>query len=181
MKTGGAAIIRDEYLSLGQLYKTYFPKVYHTCYSYAKNQDDAFDLAQDVMLKAFNHIEAFQGKSSFSTWLYSITRNHCLSTLSKKKLLYHEDVHTAYNLIAEEFDTEEMENREKKEQMELELKHYIDLLPENDKRMLELKYFQKYSVKDLQKEFDLSASAVKMRLLRARQRIEQIIEVRAAA
>ena len=81
----------------------------------------------------------------------------------------------------DEISAEELENREKKEQLELELKQFIDLLPENDKKMLELKYFHKFSVKDLQKEFNLSASAVKMRLFRARQRIEQILEVRAAA
>jgi len=191
MKTTGAAIRGDEYFlstfkqekqqSLGEIYKRYYSKVYHTCFSYTKNHDDAFDLAQDVMLKVFNNIEAFEGKSTFSTWLFSITRNHCLSKISKKKMLYYEDIQAAHNLIAEELCPEELANREKKEQLELELKQYLDLLPENDKRMLELKYFQRYSVKDLQKEFNLSASAVKMRLLRARQRIEQIIEVRAAA
>lgn len=191
MKTAGAAIMRDEYLlsalthekqyGLSELYKRYYPKVYHTCFSYTRNQDDAFDLAHDVMLKVFNHIDAFQGKSSFSTWLYSITRNHCLSTISKKRMLYCDEILATHNLIAEEFSSEEMESRKKKEQMELELQHYIELLPEKDKKMLELKYFHKYSVKDLQKEFNLSASAVKMRLLRARQKIEQILEVRTAA
>jgi len=50
-------------------------------------------------------------------------------------------------------------------------------LPEKDKRMLELKYHQNYSVKDLQKEFGLSASAVKMRLMRSRQRVEHAINI----
>ena len=63
----------------------------------------------------------------------------------------------------------------------MQLNYYIDLLPEMDKQMLELKYFHKYSISDLQKEFNLSNSAVKMRLLRARQRIEQIINARTAA
>ena len=104
-----------------------------------------------------------------------------LSRISKKKMLYYEDINSAHNLIAEESGTEELELREKKEKLELELQHYLKLLPHNDRKMLELKYFHKYSVKDLQKEFNLSASAVKMRLLRARQRIEQILEVRNAA
>ena len=181
MKTTGVAFKQEKQQILGEIYRRYYSKVYHTCFFYTKNPDDAFDLAHDVLLKAFNNIEAFEGKSTLSTWLYSITRNHCLSTISKKKMLYVEDVHTALNLIADEFSSEELENREKKEQLESELQDYLDLLPVNDKKMLELKYFQKYSVKDLQREFNLSASAVKMRLLRARQRIEQILEVRTAA
>lgn len=173
--------MRESQQNLTELYRCYYPKVYHTCLSYAKNQDDALDLTQDVMLKVFSNIHAFEGKSSFSTWVFSITRNHCISMMSKKRMYYHQDVYTAKNLIAEEMNPEELERREKKEQLELELEHYLDLLPANDKKMMELKYFHKYSVKDLQTEFDLSASAVKMRLLRARQRIEQILEVRAAA
>lgn len=175
------AAVNEKECSQSELYTRYFPKVYHSCYSYAKNHDDAFDMAQDVMLKVFNNLETFEGKSTLSTWLFSITRNHCLSMMAKKRLLYYEDVHSAQNLAEDECSAEELEKREKKENLEFELQHFIDLLPENDKRMLELKYFHKYSVKDLQEEFSLSASAVKMRLLRARQRIEQILELRNAA
>ena len=191
MKTTGAIVRSDEYClstlrqdrqqSLGELYKKYYPKVYQSCFSYTRNHDDAFDLAQDVMLKAFTNIEAFEGKSSFSTWLFSITRNHCLSMISKKRNLYFEEFHIAFDLIAEELSSEELENRAWKEQTELQLQKYLDLLPLKDKRILELKYFYKCSIKDLQKELNLSASAVKMRLLRARQKIEQIIDVRFAA
>ena len=191
MKTTEAFVRNDEYYlsifrqerqrSLGELYNRYYPKVYHTCFSYTRNQDDAFDLAQDVMLKAFSNIEAFERKSTFSTWLFSITRNHCLTMISKKKRMNYEDVQSAHFLIAEELSSDEQEKREKKEQLEQELHNYLDLLPENDRRMLELKYFHKYSIQDLQREFNLSASAVKMRLLRARQRIEQVLNVRPAA
>lgn len=173
--------INEAALGLDEIYRMYYPKVFHTCFSYTKNHNDASDFAQDVMLKVFSNIDAFEGKSSLSTWLFSITRNHCLSMISKKKILVYEDVHNVHNLIAEEFSFEDLETREKKEQLELELQNYLDLLPENDRKMLELKYFHQFSVKDLQKEFNLSASAVKMRLLRARQRIEQILEVRTAA
>ena len=126
MKASTAVLLGDEYFlsliqqdrqhSLGELYKRYFPKVYQTCISYAKNQDDALDLAQDVMLKAFCNIEAFEGKSTFSTWLFSITRNHCLSVISRKRILSCEDIYDAKNLIVEELSSEELEHRKKKEQ-----------------------------------------------------------------
>lgn len=191
MKTTEVISRSDEYLlstlkqgklqSFGDLYLRYYPKVYHTCFSYAKNHDDAFDLAQDALLKAYVNIETFQGKSTFSTWLFSITRNHCLSLKTKKGRFYFEDVQSMHLLASEELSSEELEKREKKEQLELQLKRCLDLLPLEDKRMLELKYFHNFTIKDLQDEFDLSASAVKMRLLRARQRIERIIDARAAA
>ena len=173
--------IQEKHCSMAEIYKRYYAKVYHTCFSYARNHDDAFDLTQDVMIKVFGNMEGFEGKSSFSTWVFSITRNHCLSKFSRKKMLLYEDIYAANNLIADEISSDDLENRKRKEQVELELQKYLDLLPENDKKLIELKYFHNYSVKDLQHVFDLSASAVKMRLLRARQRIELILEHKAAA
>jgi RNA polymerase sigma-70 factor (ECF subfamily) len=175
------AIGEEKQHSLGELYSRYYSRVYHTCFSYTQNPDDAFDFAQDVMLKVFTSIETFEGKSSFSTWLFAITRNHCLSMLSKKRICYFELSQAGKNLVSEELNTEDLEKRVRDEKLELDLKHYLALLPENDKKMLELKYFHKYSVKDLQREFSLSSSAIKMRLLRARKRIEQMLELSAAA
>jgi RNA polymerase sigma factor (sigma-70 family) len=157
------------------LYTKYFPKVFHTCYSYSRNHDDAFDLAQDAMIKAFSKIGTFEGTSTFSTWLFSITRNHCLSYISSRNKTVHEDVSLAYGLQADGSDAEEYEERLHMETMECEMSRYLSLLPSDDQRMLELKYHQNYSIKDLQKEFRLSASAVKMRLLRSRQKTELIL------
>jgi RNA polymerase sigma-70 factor (ECF subfamily) len=166
---------------LGELYTRYYPKVYHSCLSYAKSHDDAFDLAQDILLKALYNLAAFEGKSTFSTWIYAITRNHCISQVTKNKRFHQVDIHDAHHLIAQEFKSEDFETRAKKEQLEIHLKQYLDMLPARDRQMLELKYFHNYSIKDLQGKFNLSASAVKMRLLRARQRIEQIMDIQPAA
>jgi RNA polymerase sigma-70 factor (ECF subfamily) len=101
--------------------------------------------------------------------------------ISKRRRIYYEDIQFAQNLIAEEISAEELKIRERKEQLEMELQDYLDHLPVMDKQLLELKYFKKYSVKELQEEFNLSASAVKMRLLRARQKVEQLVDFSFAA
>jgi RNA polymerase sigma-70 factor (ECF subfamily) len=131
-------------------------------------------------MKAFSNIESFKGSSKFSTWLFSITCNHCISYAAKSKIecrLTSSD----YNIIADDSDEEEFEARQIREEMELKMDDYLMQLPDNEGRMLSLKYRHNYSVKDLQSEFTLSASAVKMRLLRARKKIEQIITEKDAA
>lgn len=155
---------------IGALYKKYFPKVLHTCYSYTGSKEDAFDLAQDIFIKVLTKIETFKGASAFSTWLYSITRNHCLSHVSHQKSEVYEDFEQACQILAENTEAEEFERRMQMESIEQEIGNCLCLLPPLDQRMLVLKYHQNYSIKDLQKEFGLSASAVKMRLLRSRQR-----------
>jgi RNA polymerase sigma-70 factor (ECF subfamily) len=167
--------------SLGILYDRYYSKVYHKCLSFSRNPDDAFDLAQDVLMKAFSNIRSFRGSSKFSTWLYSITTNHCISKAAKSKNECCLTAGSGYHIISDDIDDEEFEARHSREQMEVKMDEYLMLLPENDRKMLDLKYRGDYSVKDLQREFKLSASAVKMRLLRARHKMEQIITENTAA
>ncbi len=176
----------DSYLkgdqeSLGILYDRYFAKVCHTCFSYSRNRDDAFDLAQDVLLKAICSLGTFKGGSAFSTWLFSITRNHCINQVSRHKSFPMEAIDLAGQVHSEELDQEALLERMKREELESELDQTLELLTGIDRKMMELKYRHNYSVKELQDEFNLSASAVKMRLLRARQKVEQFILIGHAA
>jgi len=49
------------------------------CLRYAGNVEDAADLAQEVLTRVWRNLDSFQGSSRFTTWLYTITRNHCLN------------------------------------------------------------------------------------------------------
>ena len=50
------AIRQDNREALGELYNRYYKKVFSKCYSFTKNQEEAFDLAQESLMKAFDHI-----------------------------------------------------------------------------------------------------------------------------
>jgi RNA polymerase sigma-70 factor (ECF subfamily) len=167
--------LRGDNESLGILYSRYYPKVYYKCLSFTRNQDDAFDMAQDVLVKTFCNIRSFRGTSKFSTWLFSITQNHCISQVSKRQDMCGLDDIRPEHFMTEDMDDEAYEERYLREDLEDRMYEYLDRLPYSDKHLLELKYRHGYSVKDLQKEFNLSMSAVKMRLLRARQKIENMI------
>ena len=156
--------------SLGLLYERYYSKVYCKCMSFVKNPDDAFDLTQDILMKCFGNIGSFKGNSSFSTWLFVIASNHCIAFLRKRKKQHFEDIDACYDIAEEVVDKEE---RCRREQQESSLDSKLDEISEQDRKMLVLKYKHNYSIVDLQKEFNLQASAVKMRLQRARHKIEQ--------
>src|SRR5690349_7354005 len=50
----------------------YERQLYRVCYRFVENRDDAMDLAQDVFIKAFEHLASFRHESSLKTWLYRI-------------------------------------------------------------------------------------------------------------
>jgi RNA polymerase sigma-70 factor (ECF subfamily) len=60
--------------------------VYHLCYRFVGNQEDASDLSQDVFLRAYRGLRNFRGQSSLATWLYRIGVNVCLNRVSAKTL-----------------------------------------------------------------------------------------------
>ena len=61
----------------------YERQIYRVCYRFVENREDAMDLAQDVFVKAFEHLPTFRRESSLKTWLYRIAINHCLNHVKK--------------------------------------------------------------------------------------------------
>ena len=66
-----------------EVFDRYNRQVARWCYKISKDQDRALDLTQEVFIKAYRSIHSFRGDSQLSTWLYVITRNHCLNSLKK--------------------------------------------------------------------------------------------------
>jgi RNA polymerase sigma-70 factor (ECF subfamily) len=68
-----------------RLVARYQRDVYRLCYRYVNNHDDASDMAQEVFLRAYRALDKFRGDSAFSTWLYRIAVNTCLTFRSSRR------------------------------------------------------------------------------------------------
>ena len=72
----------EEYLN--ELFRRHHAKVARWCLSVTGDRESAADLAQEICVKAYQNLSYFKGQSKFSTWLYSITRNHCLNAVRSR-------------------------------------------------------------------------------------------------
>ena len=70
---------------LNVLFQRHHARVVSWCYHITGETNSAVDLAQEVFIKAFQAMRSFRRGSKFTTWLYSITRNHCLDELRSRK------------------------------------------------------------------------------------------------
>ena len=161
----------DSFL-FGMLYDRYENAVFNKCFSFVHSVDEAKDLTQDVFLHVFIKLKTFKGTAKFSTWLYPVTYNFCVNYLNRDKerkmSAYSDSVEDDYQLAIEVDDTSLFQMKADK------LEEALKIIAPEDKMILQLKYQDEVSIKELQEVLAVSESAVKMRLARAKSRIATI-------
>ena len=157
-------------LLFGKLYDRYAKMVYNKCYGFARSQDEAEDLTQDVILQLFNKLKLFKGKSKFSTWLYSFTYNFCVNYVNRNKQRKMSDKSSPVE-DSEYKLTEEVPEESLYEMKASKLREALELVSAEEKSILLLKYQDGASIKELVTLMELGESAVKMRLKRAKERL----------
>lgn len=88
------------------LFSDYKEKMYRLCYSYSNDEDTAKDLLQESFSKVWTHLDTFQNKSEYSTWIYRIAVNTCLNYLRSTKNKRVEFREALPEMREEEIDTE---------------------------------------------------------------------------
>jgi len=158
-----------------QLYNRYSNKIYRRTISFVKDSATAEDLTHDIFMKILMNLASFKGNSKFSTWIYSITYNYCIDYLRKKQK-ERKQVNT-YSSESDELresmeDVMEFESlRQIKTERLLELMNKVSV---DDKMILLMKYQDNLSIKQIQSIFNISESAVKMRINRAKGKIKKL-------
>jgi RNA polymerase sigma-70 factor (ECF subfamily) len=75
-----------------ELFERYWERVYLWCCRRVGNHDTARDLAQDVLLSAYQSLRAFEGRCLYSSWLFTIMRHRCFRALRRPSLVRDEEV-----------------------------------------------------------------------------------------
>jgi len=149
------------------LYNKYYPKVLDKCYSFVKNKPLAEELAEDIFSKVYEKLPSFKQISSFSSWLYSITYNHCIDFLREKKNLHYPNWNKENELPEIIDDTDDIAEEINYENLLIIMKQ---IHPEEEALLL-MKYKDDLSMKQIASALRISEDAAKMRLKRARARV----------
>lgn len=149
------------------LYKRYVSKVYQRCLFITKDSEKAQDFTHDIFIKAFDKLDAFQQRSSFSTWLNSIAYNYCADQLRLSKRLNTTPIDTG--LEANLSESRELIMEEESIQV---VRQAIASLSPKEQALLQLKYEEGLSIEQIAAFYQIKASAVKMRLKRSRAKIQ---------
>lgn len=141
-----------------------------------KNREDAEEIAQDVFIKAYKYLADFRGASKFTTWLYTIVNNTCISFLRKKKLDIHsldnEKVFEAANSVDSGMRANMVEQKSKLAMVS----NAIGLLNPDDAQIITLFYKAEQSLEETAEVLGIETNAAKVRLHRARTRLKEKME-----
>ncbi|OJW72667.1 MAG: hypothetical protein BGO59_16255 [Spirosoma sp. 48-14] len=135
-----------------------------------KDVDTAKDYTHDIFIKVFEAFNTFQHRSSYATWLYSITHNYCLEQIRRNRVR----CLPGHAWVDYGVDTDKADELDLYVERLFLVRKAMEALPAENKALLSLRYETGMSIKEIADLFNLSDDAVKMRLKRSRDRIKQL-------
>jgi len=148
----------------------YERQIYRICYRFVDNREDAMDLAQEVFIKAFEHLATFRRESSLKTWLYRIAMNHCINHVKKHSQEFVEV--TEYTGSVHSRVQDQLEEREQREHF----RRLVKLLPPKQKAILEMRINEQLSYEEIAKISGRSISTIKASVFFALEKLRKLVK-----
>lgn len=166
-----------------ELYNRYRHKVFFLSYRMTGNTSDAEDLCQEIFIQVLRKIGSFEGRSSFSTWLYRVATNRSRDFLRKKKrtpnLVSHDDQMVESDPVDHPGDREntgEPETRALSSEAQALVQDALLELPVNLRTPLVLHELEGFQYQEIARMLRLPVGTVKSRIFRARIKLAEILE-----
>ena len=172
---------RGDVRAFDELVRRYERQVYNFAFKMTANREDAYDVAQDALVRVYHFIDTFKAQSSFTTWLYRIVLNAYLDSRKKSKIrdqsvsldeyLEQEDGYGPKQVADE--DTPAPEELVLATERTEVLHAAIGLLPDYQRAMIVFYHVNHMSYEEIAEILSLPIGTVKSRLNRARQALKE--------
>ncbi len=160
-------------LALQIIVEKYSRRLYFSVRKIVTSHHDTDDILQNTFIKIFQSLQSFRAESSLYTFIYKIAVNEALSTLRKRT---RERTHISETPV-EEFDAiADKEALYDGNTLERELQHAIATLPEKQKLVFSLRYYDEMPFKDMSIILETSESALKTSYHIARAKVETFLK-----
>jgi len=164
------AVRKGNVQAFSWLVEKYQKMVYTLALKLLKRPEDAEEMAQDTFIKAYQKLDTYEGKSKFSTWLYSITYNACISELRKRRIEF-KSLDDRQISDQDEMKMHDYYRETKKEDQEKYLNMALEKLPEDDQVLVTLYYYENQSMDEISMITGLTVSNIKVKIHRARKKM----------
>jgi len=160
---------------LNELFRRHHVKVARWCLSVTGDRESAADLAQEICVKAYQNLSYFKGQSKFSTWLYSITRNHCLNAVrSRASAPQMETDELVMETLPDMAADSPLANVERNQQAEIARQIMNETLEETEKAVFTMHFAEELPLDMITRMLNLdNASGAKAYLVSAKRKLDR--------
>jgi RNA polymerase sigma-70 factor (ECF subfamily) len=163
-------------VAFGQLVEKYQNRVYNLAYRMLSNPDEAEEAAQEAFLRAYTNLHRYDPNRSFKTWLLSITSHYCIDRIRRRHIAWlplKEEIAVPMRFATPSPNPEAVTIRHERE---AHIQRMLDGLSATDRAAITLRYWYDCSYEEIADVLDLTVSAVKSRLYRARRALAEMVE-----
>lgn len=156
------------------LVRNYSKRVYWLVRKMVIDHDDADDITQEVFIKIHKHIDGFRESSKLFTWIYRIATNECLSFLRSKRRKFFLPVNDVEYELGKKIDNGAGLSGD---EIELKLQKALLTLPEKQRLVFNMRYFEELSYEQIAEVTGTSVGALKASHHHAVKKIEEHLEL----
>lgn len=158
------------------LFYRYDKRVFSIAAQYFQSSDDAKDVYQEVFLRVYKGLKRFEFRSEFSTWLFRVTTNVCLTHKAQYKKhqnvsISHDENDESPKLELKSSEDDEPDNQLINSERKGKVQKAIDSLAPKQKMAFKLKHIHDYKIREIAKMMDCSEGTVKKYLFIATDKI----------
>ena len=159
-------------LAFNLIVKDYSERLYLHIRRFVYSHDDANDLTQEVFIKVWAALPSFRGDAQLFTWLYRIATNEALNFLRKQKLRTIFSLDSSESILVRKLEQDAYFNGDK---LQTELQKAIIKLPEKQRIVFNLRYFDEMKYEDIAEITGTSVGALKASYHHAYNKIKETI------
>lgn len=144
--------------AFGTLVSTYQERLYWHIRGMVMIHEDADDVLQNTFIKVFRHIDSFKGESKLYTWMYRIATNEALTHLKKSNRMIEQSIDKVDTVLNQRLKADPYFDSARAQDNLIEI---LSTLPQQQRIIFSMKYFQNLKLKEIAEALDLSLGGVK--------------------
>ena len=160
-----------------ELFRRHQPRIVRWCWRFTRDREQASDLTQEILLRAFRNLDNWRGDCRFSTWLYVIARNLCMTAIQKRST---EPVWVAKTMAMDLPDRRSVGIHDQVESEQVRRRSWrfiLDTLDQTEARVMLLHYGKELPLSDVSRVLGLTnKSGAKAYIVSARRKLSAAME-----
>lgn len=166
---------KGDQVAFGRLVLAYQTPIYNLAYRMLGNSVEAEDAAQESFLRAYTRLHTYDPQRPFRSWMFSIASHYCIDRLRRRRINWlslEEEFARPMRLASDNPGPEAAVTHQEQEE---QVQRLLTTLSPTDRAAITLLYWYDYSYEEIAEVLNLTVSAIKSRLFRARRALAKTV------